>query len=115
MPGIEELTKKLIAFRKERNWEQFHKPKDLAVSLSLEASEVLEHFQWKNEKEIEWYVKTHKGEIGEELADVFNWVLVMSHDFGIDIIEASARKIVKNEVKYPVEKAKGRHTKYNRL
>ena len=72
MNNIADLIKKLIAFRKERDWEQFHKPKDLAVSLSLEASEVLEHFQWKSEKEIEEYVKTHKDEIGEELADVFN-------------------------------------------
>lgn len=98
-----------------RDWEQFHKPKDLAVSLSLEAAEVLEHFQWKNEKEIEEYVKTHKDEIGEELADVFNWVLLMSHDFGIDILSASAQKILKNEAKYPVEKARGKHTKYNKL
>src|SRR3989338_2866284 len=115
MQNLEELTKKLIAFRKVREWEQFHKPKDLAVSLSLEAAEVLEHFQWKNEQEIEEYVKTHKDEIGEELADVFNWVLIMSHDFGIDIAEASAKKISKNEAKYPVEKAKGRHTKYTKL
>lgn len=113
--NINDLTEKLIAFRKERDWEQFHKPKDLAVSLSLEAAEVLEHFQWKSDKEIEEYVKTHKDEIGEELADVFNWVLLMSHDFEIDILSASAKKIVKNEVKYPVEKAKGRHTKYNKL
>ncbi|MDO8664468.1 MAG: nucleotide pyrophosphohydrolase [Candidatus Liptonbacteria bacterium] len=115
MKKIEELTKKLIAFRDARDWKQFHKPKDLAVSLSLEAAEVLEHFQWKSEKEIEEYLKTHKDDIGEELADVFNWVLIMSHDFGIDIASASAKKISKNEAKYPVEKAKGRHTKYNKL
>lgn len=112
---IEELTEKLIMFRKERDWEKFHSPKDLAISLSLEASEVLEHFQWKSEKEIEEYVKTHKDEIGEELADVFNWVLLMSHDFGIDIATASAKKISKNEAKYPVEKVKGRYTKYTEL
>ncbi len=115
MKNIDELTQKLIAFRREREWEQFHKPKDLAVSLSLEASEVLEHFQWKNEKEIEEYVKTHKDEIGEELADVFNWVLIMSHDFGIDILSASAKKISANSLKYPVSKSKGKHTKYTEL
>lgn len=115
MKGIEEITKKLIAFRKERNWERFHRPKDLAVSLSLEAAEVLEHFQWKSEKEIEEYVKTHKNEIGEELADVFNWILVMSHDFNIDILEASRKKILENETKYPAEKARGKHTKYTNL
>lgn len=115
MADIKELTKKLIAFRKERDWEKFHSPKDLAISLSLEAAEVLEHFQWKSEKEIEEYVKTHKDEIGEELADVFNWVILMSHDFGIDIGAASAKKISQNEAKYPVEKVKGRYTKYTNL
>src|SRR3989338_5525603 len=113
MQNLEELTKKLIAFRKVREWEQFHKPKDLAVSLSLEAAEVFEHFQWKSEKEIEEYVKTHKDEIGEELADVFNWVLIMSHDLNIDIADASAKKIVRNEAKYPISKSKGKATKYN--
>lgn len=115
MTDINELTQKLIAFREARDFQQFHKPRDLAVSLSLEASEVLEHFQWKSEKEIEEYVKTHKDEIGEELADVFNWVLIMSHDFGIDILSASAKKISANSLKYPVSKSKGKHTKYTQL
>lgn len=115
MKKIEELTKQLIAFREAREWKQFHKPKDLAVSLSLETAEVLEHFQWKSEREIEEYIKTHKDEIGEELADVFNWVLIMSHDFGVNIANASAKKIAANEVKYPIDKAKGKHTKYTRL
>jgi NTP pyrophosphatase (non-canonical NTP hydrolase) len=115
MKNIKEITKKLIEFREARDWKQFHKPKDLALSLSLEASEVLEHFQWKSEEEIEEYIKTNKEDIGEELADVFNWVLIMSHDLDIDITEASNKKIQKNETKYPVEKAKGRHIKYNKL
>jgi len=115
MPNIDELTKKLIAFRNARDWKQFHKPKDLAVSLSLEAAEVLEHFQWKSEKEIEEYIKSHKDEISEELADVFNWVLIMCHDFGIDILKASDKKIKLNATKYPIEKSKGKHTKYNKL
>ena len=115
MPNIEELTKRVIAFREARDWKQFHNPKDVAISLSLEAAEVLEHFQWKSKEEIEKYVKTNKDDIGEELADVFNWVLILSHDLGIDITEASSKKIKKNEEKYPVEKAKGKHTKYNKL
>src|SRR3989338_4361258 len=102
---ITELTKKLIAFRDARDWKQFHKPKDLAISLSLEASEVLEHFQWKSEHEIELYIKTNKEEIADELADVLNYVLIMAHDLGIDIVEAEERKLAKNESKYPVEKA----------
>src|SRR3989338_961962 len=115
MKDSNELIRKIIIFRNERNWQQFHNPKDLALSLVLEATEVMEHFQWKNKEEIERYIKTNKTDIGEELADVFYWVLLMSHDLKIDVLEALERKILKNEEKYPVEKAKGKHTKYNKL
>lgn len=115
MSKIDELTKRIIVFRDARDWKQFHKPKDLAISLSLEASEVLEHFQWKSEDEINKYIKTNKSEIAEELADVLNYLLIMAHDLDIDLIAAEEKKIEKNESKYPVEKAKGRHTKYNKL
>jgi NTP pyrophosphatase (non-canonical NTP hydrolase) len=115
MSNIERITDKIINFRKERDWEQFHKPKDIAISMSLEASEVLEHFQWKSNEEVERYVKENKEEIGEELADVMYWVLLMSHDLKIDILDALEKKLKKNEKKYPVEKAKGKHTKYDKL
>lgn len=115
MKNIEDLTKRIIAFRDARDWKQFHNPKDLALSLVLEATEVMEHFQWKNKEEIEKHLKTNKVDVGEELADVFYWVLLMSHDLDIDILEALEKKIKKNEDKYPVEKAKGKHTKYNQL
>lgn len=115
MKDIKDLTQKIIEFRKERDWEQFHTPKDLAISLTLEASEVLEHFQWKTNDEIKEYIKTHKEHIGEELADVFYWVLIMSHDIDIDIVEAFEKKMKKNAEKYSVEKAKGKHTKYTEL
>lgn len=115
MPDLKDLTQKIIAFRDARDWKQFHNPKDVALSLVLEAGEVMEHFQWKSPKEIEEYVKTNKADIGEELADVLYWVLLMSHDLGIDIKEAALKKIEKNEAKYPVEKAKGSHKKYNQL
>lgn len=101
--------------RDERDWKQFHNPKDMALSLVLEASEVLEHFQWRNGKEMEEYVRTHKGEIAEELADVLCWLAMMSHDLKIDLFEAFEAKMKKNEKKYPIKKSKGRHTKYNRL
>ena len=104
-----------MSFRDARDWKQFHNPKDVALSLVLEATEVMEHFQWKNKEEIEKYIKTNKTEIGEELADVLYWVLLMSHDLKIDILGALENKILKNEKKYPVEKAKGKHTKYNKL
>ncbi len=115
MDNIEKLTKKIIEFRDERDWKQFHNPKDIALSLSLEAAEVLEHFQWKNKEEIDEYIKTHKDEIGEELADVFNWVLIMSHDLGIDIAEAAKKKIEQNAAKYPITKSRGNYIKYDRL
>lgn len=115
MAKINELTKRIIAFRKARDWEQFHNPKDVSLSLVLEATEVMEHFQWKSKEEIEKYVVEAKGEIGEELADVLYWVLLMSHDLKIDVLDALDKKIKKNEAKYPIEKAKGKHTKYTKL
>jgi NTP pyrophosphatase (non-canonical NTP hydrolase) len=115
MKRIEELTKRIVDFRDARDWKQFHNPKDLAISLSLEASEVLEHFQWKNKEEMEKYIVSDKEHIADELADVLYWVLLMSHDLNIDVLTALDRKQTKNEEKYPVEKAKGKHTKYNKL
>jgi len=115
MEKLDELVRRIINFRDARDWKQFHNPKDVAVSLCLEAAELLEHFQWKNKDEIEEYVKNNKEEIGEELADLLYWVLLMSHDLEINILDALDKKILKNEAKYPVEKAKGRHTKYNKL
>ncbi len=112
---IKEITEKIIAFRDARDWKQFHNPKDVALSLVLEAGEVMEHFQWKNKEEIERYIETNKNEIGEELADVLYWVLLMGHDFKIDVFDALEKKMKKNEEKYPIEKSKGRHTKYNKL
>jgi NTP pyrophosphatase (non-canonical NTP hydrolase) len=109
---MDEMTKKIVAYVKARDWEQFHNPKDVAISLSLEAAEVLEHFQWKNPAEIEEHVKKNKADIADELADVFYWVLLMSHYLKIDINEAFERKMAKNEAKYPIDKAKGRHNKY---
>ncbi len=115
MSDISEITKRIIAFRDARDWKQFHNPKDLALSLVLEAAEVMEHFQWKNPKEIDKYIKTNKGDIADELADTLYWVLLMSSDLSIDIRKALEKKLEKNEAKYPVEKAKGKHTKYDKL
>jgi NTP pyrophosphatase (non-canonical NTP hydrolase) len=115
MQDTKKLTKRIIAFRDAREWKQFHNPKDLAISLVLEAGEVMEHFQWKNAREMEKHVKENRSEIGDELADVLYWVLLMSHDLGIDILKAVDKKMKINESKYPIEKAKGKHTKYNKL
>lgn len=115
MKSIDELTKRIIDFRDARDWKQFHNPKDMALSMVLEAGEVMEHFQWKNKEEMEKYVIEKKEDVGDELADVLYWVLLMSKDFDIDILESLERKLKKNEAKYPVDKAKGKHTKYNEL
>jgi len=112
---IKKLTDRVLHFRDARNWKQFHKPKDLAISLSLEAGEVLEHFQWKSESEIEKYVKTNKDEIADELSDVLNYLLLIAHNLDIDLADAQEKKIKKNEKKYLVEKAMGTHAKYNKL
>ncbi|MBI5470604.1 nucleotide pyrophosphohydrolase [Candidatus Kaiserbacteria bacterium] len=110
-----DIQKKAINFRDIRDWKQFHNPKDMALSLVLEAAEVMEHFQWKSEKEIKAYAKSNRDEIGDELADVVYWIATMSHDLGIDLPEAFKKKMKKNDQKYPVTKSKGKHTKYTDL
>lgn len=112
---IEELQDTVVKFRNDRDWKQFHNPKDMAISLSLEANELLEHFQWKNERELEKYIKANRNEIGDELADVLYWVLLTSHDLDIDLEKAFNNKLKKNAKKYPIIKAKGKNLKYTKL
>lgn len=109
------LQKQIRRFCDDRNWDQFHNPKDLSISLSLEAAEVLEHFQWKNDDEMARHVIEKKMEVGEELADVFYWVLLLANKLDIDLVEAFEEKMKKNEAKYPIEKAQGSHKKYTEL
>ena len=115
MSEFHELTRMILEFRDARNWKVFHKPKDVALSLMLEAAEVAEHFQWKSDEEIAAQLEAARGAVGEELADVLYWVLLLSHDLGIDLKRAFLDKMEKNQRKYPVEKARDRHTKYDRL
>ena len=115
MSDLKKLMDAVVSFRDERDWKQFHNPKDVALSLVLEAVEVMEHFQWKTKKEIDTYLKESKGEVADELADVLYWVLLMSNDLDIDIYEAFMKKLKDNNKKYPIEKAKGKHTKYSKL
>ena len=115
MSDISQLTKRILDFIKDRDWNQFHNPKDLALSLVLESAEVMEHFQWKNNEEMREYLNSNKNEVAEELVDVLYWVLLMSHNLDIDIKKAFEDKMTKNELKYPVDKARGKHTKYNKL
>jgi NTP pyrophosphatase (non-canonical NTP hydrolase) len=115
MSDIKRLTNQIKKFRDERDWMQFHNHKDMALSLTLEAAEVLEHFQWKSAKEVEAYGKAHKDEIAEELADVSAYLFELSDNLGIDLALAIKKKLKKNALKYPVHKARGKHTKYNKL
>lgn len=115
MSDIKQLTEKIKKFRDERDWMQFHNHKDMALSMILEAGEVLEHFQWKSKKEIEKYVKENKDDIAEEIADVGMYLFELADNLGIDLKTAMLKKLDKNNKKYPVEKAKGKHTKYNKL
>jgi dCTP diphosphatase len=112
MSDIKRMTKVATDFRDRRDWEKFHNPKDNALSLVLEASEVLEHFQWKNGKELEDYCVEHKADIAEELADVLGWVLLMSKEMDIDIVEAFDKKMMRNEKKYPAHLVKGKSNKW---
>ena len=109
------LLQRIVAFNKARNWSQFHNPKDLAISLSLEASEVLEHFQWKSPEEINRHLAENGDKVAGEMADVLYWTLLMSEYFEIDLPAALDRKMSENEAKYPVEKAKDSHAKYDEL
>ena len=112
MGDIERLQEMVVKFRDERDWKQFHNPKDLAISMVLEAGEVLEHFQWKTEEEQWNRIKSHKSDIADELGDVFYWLLLIAHDLNIDLEKAFTNKLAKSNEKYSVEKAKGNHIKY---
>ena len=115
MSEINEITGKIIKFRDERDWLQFHDPKNMAVSIILEASELLEHFQWKTREEVEKYVMQNNAEIKDEVADIALYLFELAHNLGFSLASAMEEKLEKNKVKYPVEKAKGKHTKYNKL
>lgn len=115
MSDLEDLQKKVIEFRDARDWKQFHNPKDVAISLILEAGELLEHFQWKNDQEIKNHLQKSREDVSDELADILYWTLLLSKDLDIDIADALKNKLHKNEKKYPVEKSKGTHKKYTEL
>ncbi len=116
-PNLDDLTAQLIAFRDARDWRQFHSLKDLMLSLTLEASELLELAQWKKEAEVEQAMNEpeFKDCLREECADVLLYLLLISERAGIDLAQAAADKIRLNEAKYPVERARGNARKYTEL
>jgi len=115
MSEIRQITEKIKKFRDERDWMQFHDPKNMAVSIILEASELLEHFQWKTAEEVEKYARQNHAEIKDEIADIALYLFELADNLGISLIDAMEQKLKKNEMKYPVEKSKGKHTKYTKL
>jgi NTP pyrophosphatase (non-canonical NTP hydrolase) len=108
MDSLEELKKEVDKFNKDRDWDQFHSPANLAKSISIEANELLECFQWDEEH-------YDKEAVEEELADVFNYVLQMSNVLDVDLKKIVEDKMALTAKKYPVEKCKGKSTKYNKL
>ncbi|MBO5381138.1 MAG: nucleotide pyrophosphohydrolase [Bacteroides sp.] len=106
---MKELMKEIRQFTEERDWDQFHNGKDLSIALSIEASELMEAFLWKDAKD----VKVEK--VKEELADVFNYAFLIADKYNLDVREIVMNKLAKNAAKYPVEKAKGKADKYTDL
>src|SRR3989344_1188670 len=115
--NIYELKEKIRRFCEERDWDQFHGAKELAIGVITESSELLEHFRFKSEKEIEDFFKNSekKDEISEEMADVLYFVLRLAQKYDIDLSTALNKKMDKNEKRYPLEKAKGSNKKYSEL
>ena len=106
---MKELMREIRQFTEDRDWDQFHNGKDLALALSIEASELNEAFLWKDAKD----VKLEK--VREELADVFNYAFLIADKYDLDVREIVMEKLAKNAIKYPVDKAKGKSDKYTEL
>ena len=115
MTDLQSLRDQLRTFAAERDWDQFHSPKNLAAALAVEASELLEHFQWLTEAQSQQLPPETLGEVRAEVADVLLYLIRISDKLGIDLIEAAKAKILLNAEKYPVEKARGSSKKYTAL
>ena len=109
----DETIKRVLRFRDERDWRQFHTPKDLAISMNLEAAELLEIFQWSGSET--GCGEAQRAKLREELADVLSYCILMADVCGLDLDEIMNEKVAKNEAKYPVEKARGSAAKYTEL
>jgi NTP pyrophosphatase (non-canonical NTP hydrolase) len=109
MDSIDTIISEVVKFRNERDWEQFHNSKDLALAISIEAGELNELFLWKKAEEV------NVEKLKEELADIFTFAFLLAHKHGFNVKELVLEKLKTNAVKYPVEKAKGSAKKYNEL
>ena len=115
MNDLEKIRDSLRKFASERDWDQFHTPKNLALALTAEVGELVEHFQWETAEQIAKFGPERKGEIADELADVLSYLVRLSDKMDIDLEKAFFQKIEKNSRKYPIEKAKGTAKKYTDL
>jgi NTP pyrophosphatase (non-canonical NTP hydrolase) len=113
--SLQTLATRLAEFVDERDWDQFHNPKNLAMALTVEAGELLEHFQWLHADEAESLTPEQREAVALEMADVLMFLVRLADKLGVDLLAAAGRKIELNREKYPVEKARGRATKYDRL
>lgn len=111
----DEILTNIRDFRDERDWAQFHNPKDMAIAISIEASELLEHFLWKTTEESEQRVQEKRAEISDEIADIAVYLLELADNINIDLAHAIKNKMKKNAAKYPIDKSKGSHVKYTEL
>ncbi len=115
MADLDSIQKKIISFRNERDWAQFHDPKNLAEALSIEAGELLENFLWKTTEQSRNLTAEELRNVEEELADIFIFLTYLSNEYKIDLLTEVEKKISANEAKYPVAKAKGSAKKYTEL
>ncbi len=109
---LEELTERVAAFSDERDWGQFHSPKNLAMALSVEASEIVELFQWRTEADSAALNEADRAAAADEIADVLIYLVRLADRLGVDPLDAAKRKLEKNEERYPADRARGRSDKY---
>ena len=109
---IQELKEKVQKFCEDRDWDQFHSPKELAIGVITESAELLEHFRFKSDEEIKEILSSKRSEIGEELADIMFFILRFSQMYNFNLSEEINNKIKKNAIRLPVEKSKGKNLKY---
>lgn len=109
MKEIEEITKELLKFRDERDWEQFHNSKDLAIAINIESAELLELFLWKKSEEV------NSAKIKEELADIFSYAFLLAEKHSLNVRDIILEKINQNKERYPIEKSRGSAKKYSEL
>lgn len=115
MTELDQIRSDIRKFRDERDWMQFHNPKNLACSIAIEAAELLEHFQWKTPEESASLSAEQREEISHEVADILAYLIEFADNLGIDPIQAIRKKMALNAAKYPVEKARGSAVKYDQL